>query len=458
MYAGFDYGTSNCAIGVLNAAESEQTVQLLPIGRAGAYIPSTLYALERELISEFVAHNISDTKVQEGYLRLRKNALAQARSVRREHDILDTEQSLFFGQDAYDQYLTMPEEGYFVKSPKSFLGASGLRPEFVQFFEDLVTAMMQNVKRRAELSVNKVIDHTVIGRPVNFQGINAEESNRQAIEILTTSARRAGFKSVEFLFEPLAAGLDFETKLHQDKTVLVVDVGGGTSDCAMVKMGPSHRHKVERANDFLAHTGERVGGNDLDIQLAGKIMMPLFGLHSLLKNGQPMPSYLFWDAVSTNDVGAQAKFNSLQTGLSLDRLLLDTTEPQLLRRLIQLRHDKQHYHVVRSAEEGKIALSNSNKVTVPLSYIEEGLSCVVDEGQFVEAIERPLSRVMALMKEAIRQAGCQPDLIYVTGGTAKSPAIRQAITKELGAIDVVDGDHFGSVAAGLTVWAQRLYR
>jgi len=49
-------------------------------------------------------------------------------------------------------------------------------------------------------------------------------------------------------------------------------------------------------------------------------------------------------------------------------------------------------------------------------------------------------------------------LVYVTGGSGQSPAIRQAIKEKIGAIEVVDGDHFGSVASGLTVWAERLYR
>jgi len=454
MFAGFDYGTSNCAIGVIR----DEAVQLLPISNGQPFMPSALYALEREFICESVARDLPNATDRESYIHLRKNGLALARNTRREYGIQPDEQSLFFGQEAFDQYMSMPEEGYFVKSPKSFLGASGLREEFVYFFEDLVTAMMQTVKRRAEKILNKTIRHAVIGRPVNFQGVNAEHSNRQAIEILTLSAKRAGFVSVEFLFEPLAAGLHFEEKLEENKTVLVVDIGGGTSDCAMVQMGPNHRGKVDRKSDFLGHTGARVGGNDLDIQLAGKGLLPLFGMQSLQKNGQPMPSYMYWDAVSTNDVGAQATFYSQRTSLSLDRLRLDTTEPNLLDRFIAMRDNKQNHHVVRSAEQTKIALSESASVQVELESIEAGLGCEITRIQFEQAVERPLTKILALMTEAIKQAGRQPDLIYVTGGSAKSPFIRAAIEQELGNIKVVDGDHFGSVSSGLTVWAQRLFR
>ena len=383
--------------------------------------------------------------------------MAQARSVRTEYDIRPEEQSIFFGQDAFDQYLSMPGEGYFLKSPKSFLGASGLRSEYIQFFEDIVTAMMINIKQRAETDLGKTITHTVIGRPVNFQGMNAEQSNRQAIAILTLSAQRAGFKSVEFLFEPIAAGLDFEARLSDDKTVLIVDIGGGTTDCAMVCMGPSHRNNTERQQDFIGHSGERVGGNDLDIQLAGKHLMPLFGMHSSLKNGLLMPTATYWDAVRTNDVGAQANFNSQQTELRLQQLMLDTTEPELLRRFITLRDKKQNHHILRSAEQAKISLSDSSRSSLDLNSIVTGLSCTISREQFAHAIERPLASITDLMTEAIRQAAVQPDLIYITGGSAKSPIIRQAIEQKLGTIPVVDGDHFGSVATGLTAWAQRLF-
>ena len=455
MFVGFDYGTSNCAIGVMDNMNTG--VNLVPLDQGQAFMTSTLYAIERELICEYVGQHIPNKHLQEDYLNIRRGLLAQAQKVRIDEDIRANEQSLFFGHDAFQQYLEMPSEGYFIKSPKSFLGASGLRPAFVHFFEDIVTAMMLGIKQRAEQVLQHDITDTVIGRPVNFQGFNAEKSNHQALEILTTSAHRAGFKSVEFLFEPLAAGLDFETKLKTDKTVLVVDIGGGTSDCAMVKMGPSYRNKTDRSPDFLGHTGERIGGNDLDIQLAGKAFMPLFGMQSLLKNGHQMPTQLYWDAVSTNDAGAQAEYNSQQAENTLLQLLKDTTEPELLNRFISLRAEKQNYQIVRNAEKGKIALSENNTEQIDLSYVEPNLKCEITRDQFAHAIQRPLEKMTNLMAEAVKQAGIKPDLIYITGGSAKSLAIQQAVKAKFGDIEMVDGDHFGSVAAGLTLWSKKLF-
>ena len=457
MICGFDYGTSNCAMGV----KQHDAVRLLAVDGDKAFMPSALYAAGRELICEQVGLQL-DGDEREAFIGLRRGQLQSAQRIRRELDLTPDEQVMFVGQQAFSRYFADPEEGYFVKSPKSFLGASGLRPEFVHFFEDIVTAMMQTVKQRAEQALGHELTHTVIGRPVNFQGSlhndsGAEQSNRQALQILTTAAQRSGFKAVEFLYEPIAAGLSFERTLHDNRTVLVVDIGGGTSDCAMVRMGPDHIGRAERKNDFLGHSGERVGGNDLDIRLAGQQLMPLFGMNAPLKSGKPMPTKTFLDAVCTNDVGALGRFSSLETGLYLEQLQRDCSQPELIGRLIRLRNNKQNQQLVRSAEEAKIALSDAGHIQLPLDYVEAGLSTDIQRRQLELSIARPLERITALMSEAIQQAGTQPDLIFVTGGSARSPVIRAAVARTLGDIPLLDGDHFGSVAAGLTEWAERIF-
>lgn len=455
MFAGFDFGTSNCAMGVMESQTSE--THLLPLNQGKAYLPSSLYSLQRELICENVALQMQNQALLAEYKELRKHQLLQAQRVRRQEDIYQDEKTTFVGSDAVEQYLEFPDEGYYVKSVKSFLGASGLREEAVRFFEDIVTAMMLNIKQRAEQNLQQDIQHTVIGRPVNFQGLDESQANTQALNILTTSAKRAGFKSIEFLYEPVAAGYDFESDLEENCTVLVVDIGGGTTDCAMLRMGPSHRDIIDRSADMLAHTGERTGGNDFDIQLAAKAFMPLFGMNSPLKNGKPMPKQTFWNAVQTNNVGAQTIFNSQETRFILDQHVLDTTEPELFRRFIKMREEKQNHHIVRSAEQGKIALSEVERHQADLSYIETGLKKEISRQLLAEAVAQPIERILKLMHEAIKQAGTQPDYVYLTGGSSKLAHVQDAIRAQLPDMKIVDGDSLGSVAKGLTIRAQRLF-
>jgi hypothetical chaperone protein len=49
-------------------------------------------------------------------------------------------------------------------------------------------------------------------------------------------------------------------------------------------------------------------------------------------------------------------------------------------------------------------------------------------------------------------------VIYLTGGSAQSPLLKAALKQRLGDIEMLSGDNFGSVTAGLTKWAEKLFR
>lgn len=149
--------------------------------------------------------------------------------------------------------------------------------------------MMLHIRQQGERQTGEAITHTVIGRPINFQGPGGKEANQQAQNILLRAAQRAGFRETEFQYEPVAAGLEFEATLQQETRVLVVDIGGGTTDCSMLLMGPEWQHRTDRTESLLGHSGCRVGGNDLDIMLAFKTLMPLMGQGVAPAKALPFP-------------------------------------------------------------------------------------------------------------------------------------------------------------------------
>ena len=127
-------------------------------------------------------------------------------------------------------------------------------------------------------------------------------------------------------------------------------------------------------------------------------------------------------------------------------------------------------------------LADAENTDINLDFIEAALHAGVSRNLFENAIEPSLTKVEALMHQALAQAAktlaadglaqdsvnhenisadnaaeCKPDVIYVTGGTARSPAIYAKIAGIYPDIPVVVGDHFGSVTAGLTRWAQKLF-
>jgi hypothetical chaperone protein len=172
-----------------------------------------------------------------------------------------------------------------------------------------------------------------------------------------------------------------------------------------------------------------------------------------------MPVMPFVNAMAINDIGAQTDFYDIKTTQLLEKLMRETTEPLLLDRFIKIREGKHNFAVVREAEGGKIALSSQTDCTLDLGFIEENLSPTYTAQQFADVSTQLLQKISALITEAVTQAEAQPDIVYLTGGSAKSPLIQAVIRALFGEqIAIVDGDHFGSVAAGLGVWAGRVFR
>ncbi len=449
---GFDYGTSNCSVAIMVNGEPN----IVPLQGQNT-IASNLYAPDRDIITHWLHQQLKGAQ-QHNFKNDRAVQLQKSQRALRELAFDGIHSDLVFGKAALAQYLEDPEEGYYIKSPKSFLGASGLAPLQIQLFEDIVAAMMSNVKNLTEEKLGREVTQTVIGRPINFQGLHGEESNRQAINVLTNAAKRIGFKEVEFQFEPVAAGFEFESSLTKETRVLVVDIGGGTSDCSMLLMGPELSNNDNRSEHLLAHSGIRIAGNDFDIQLALQGIMPSLGMNSLLKTGKPMPTSSFYQALAINNMNEQTAFYSAKNRRELIQLSRDAKETAIVERLVTVHDHKLSYQLVNAAEQAKIALSEHNQQTIDLSDVSEQLSAEVNKETLRSANKRTLESIGNLMRSAVEQAQCQPEVIFVTGGTAKSPVLSDFLQQQMPNIPVVVGDHFGSVTSGLARWADRIYR
>lgn len=450
MAIGFDYGTANCSV----AQMQNGMVKAVPLVGEDFYIPSSLCAPSRESVTEYLYRHMNilpEGNVSEGLLRSSINA-------NRDEGFEVLESDVQFGKMAMAQYLEDPTEFYYVKSPKSFLGTLGLSPIRLAIFEDLVCAMMVNVKRSVESSLQREVNDAVIGRPVNFHNRGGERSNQQAISILDKAARRAGFKHVEYLYEPVAAGLDYEANLTSEKIVLVVDVGGGTTDCSMVKMGPNWVGKLDRSESMISHSGKFVGGNDLDIAITFKRLMAEFGKGTESKSGRPIPTMHYWDAMAINDVEAQRKFYAFDNYSELKQVATNAKAKDKVSRLLRVYEDTLSYSIVQQAENAKIALGTNSIHNTLIDLKSEILEIPVSVEEMENAIESPLKKITSLVEESVKQAGVMPDSIYITGGSARSPIIRNAIKSVLPNTPIASGDFDGSVTSGLARWADLCFK
>jgi len=70
----------------------------------------------------------------------------------------------------------------------------------------------------------------VAGRPVRFVGAEKPEDNSFAEARLREAFEAAGYQSMEFELEPVAAAQHYESTLDHEELILIGGFGGGTSD------------------------------------------------------------------------------------------------------------------------------------------------------------------------------------------------------------------------------------
>ncbi len=239
--------------------------------------------------------------------------------------------------------------------------------------------------------------------------------------------------------------------------MLVVDIGGGTTDCSLLLMGPQWRERADRQQSLLGHSGCRIGGNDLDIALAFKCLMPLLGMGGETEKGTALPILPWWNAVAINDVPAQSDFYSTANGRLLNDLLRSARDADKVALLLKVWRQRLSYRLVRSAEESKIALSSAASVETALPFIQDDLATAIAQQGLEAALDQPLTRIMEQVRLALDSSQTTPDVIYLTGGSARSPLIKKALAAQLPGIPLAGGDDFGSVTAGLARWAQVVF-
>lgn len=97
-------------------------------------------------------------------------------------------------------------------------------------------------------------------------------------------------------------------------------------------------------------------------------------------------------------------------------------------------------------------------MTTALDFIKPQLGQTISQQQLADAIGQPLQRIQEQVNLALATSNVTPEVIFLTGGSARSPLLRSALQQQLPGIPLVGGNDFGSVTAGLARWAQTLYR
>ena len=324
-------------------------------------------------------------------------------------------------------------------------------------FRSVIAHFVSVIKRRAETLADTPIDAVVHGRPVHFVDGDAE-GDRKAQSVLADIAAEAGFRDISFQYEPIAAALDYERQVTSEEIALIADIGGGTSDFSIVRIGPDRRARADRGADILANDGVRIGGTDFDRQLSLGTVMPLLGYKTAMKRaGLPVPSGYFHDLATWSTINRLYERGIAQ---QLQDVRREARHPERIERLIHVIAERGGHRLAMEVEGAKIALSDTPRVAAALDWIEAGLSVGIDRAILVSETASLAGAIAARIEKSLAMAGLSAeriDAVFLTGGSTRLAHVRAAILAALPAARPVDGDTFGSVGMGLTIEAARRY-
>ncbi|MCP8465267.1 Hsp70 family protein [Pseudomonas sp. ZM23] len=365
-----------------------------------------------------------------------------------------------YGRLALHEYLE-GYEGRLMRSLKSLLGSSLLKSETTVLgsampFKDLLGLFIGELKKRAEYTAGREFDAVVLGRPVFFVD-DDPKADQEAQDTLVAVARKLGFKDVSFQYEPLAAAFDYERGVELEELVLIVDIGGGTSDFSLVRLSPERREVAERQDDILATGGVHIGGTDFDKQLSIQGVMPLFGYGSRMKSDAFMPTSYHLNLATWHTINA---VYAQKSQLALQNMRYDIVDATGIDRLFKLIEQRAGHWLAMQVEASKIELSDSQRRDIDLARIEAGLVAELSRELFEGAIAPLLERVRGSIGELLNSADVDParvDTVFFTGGSSGVPALRQSVAAMLPNARHVDGDRFGGIGSGLAIEAKKRY-
>jgi len=408
---GLDFGTSNSAIGVARG----KTVALAPLEANSTLMPSAVFF------------------------------------------DYETKDRVLFGNEAISAYIGQTD-GRLMRALKSILGSPLIDEETNVGgrkvpLTKVVEMFVRHLKRKAEAFAGQEITAVVHGRPVRFD--DDDRADARAQEVLEAIARQAGFRDITFVYEPIAAVRHYEQTVRNEELVLVADIGGGTSDFSIVRVGPGRRGRADRGQDVLATVGLRVGGTDFDTALSRKAVMPLLGLGTqLIEENLPMPNAPYSELATWATINFAYTYRNER---ELAELVLLACEPEKVKRLLNVVRRRLGHRLAFAVEDAKIALSAEESAVVPLAFLEAGLAVTATRADFNRAVEAMTDRLSTTASDCIAAAGLTPaaiDTTFLTGGSSRVPAVRLAIGRAAPSARLAAGsDDLLSVPLGLTQMA-----
>lgn len=418
IFCGMDFGTTNTTAALIN---EKQIPTLVALENNNTTIPSALFFSNKEKI--------------------------------------------YFGREAMKMYID-GEIGRCMRSIKRILGSdlmSGgtiINNKKVSFIS-ILEYFLQHIKNKIDSTAQTNVESIILGRPVHFCD-NNEINDTKAENILRKIAQNIGFKNIEFQYEPIAAAFAHESKIEKEKLACVIDIGGGTSDFTIIKVGKNLMQKTNRKDDILASTGVRVGGNDFDKDLSLKCFMPLFGYQT--KQTDSTNKIIDLPMTPFRTMAEWSSINSMYNYKELDfaeQMLYNSIEKDKVKRFVELIEKELGYLLLNTVENTKINLSQEDCISLSLDFVSDKPTIQATAKGFKESLKWDIKRIFKQIDDCLAQANVKKEdieLIILTGGSTEIPYIQKLISNYFPNATLSAEDKLSSVGTGLAYDSYRHFR
>jgi hypothetical chaperone protein len=426
---GIDFGTTNSSIALARAS--------------GAV----------ELVSFPMAMGVTESFRSVLYLEQRKHAGR-------------TQIKGFTGPAAIEQYLEAENKGRLIQSLKSYLTSRTLTGTEVfgrrYSVEDLISRILTDLRLSAERQFDQPIRHATVGRPVRFVGAESTEDDDFAVERLRQAFLHAGFESVEFEMEPIAAAYAYESTLDHDELILIGDFGGGTSDFSLLHVGPGVRGRGRTAKDLLGNSGLGLAGDSFDARIVRKLVSPALGSDSFERSyaqaadrpASIIPAVPAWIYANLERWHYLSFLKTRNVAEILKSARARAQEPEKIAALINLIEEDLGYQLHQAVQRVKMDLSHDEFAEFRFRDGSMDIVATVTRADFEGWIADDLRSIERCVDALLVTSNIAPhevDRVFLTGGTSFVPAVRRIFEARFTASRVRTGNEFTSVARGLAL-------
>jgi len=365
----------------------------------------------------------------------------------------------YIGQEAIDAYLNSGMKGRFIQSLKSVLHDPDFEVTFIYGVPfspiDLIELILGYLKQKLEAQLGHSLDTVVMGRPVQFSEHHSEDHTAQ--RRILSAAKKVGFQDIHFQMEPIGAAFAYELNLKTPQTVLVVDIGGGTTDFTIMNLDTQKTAESNRQSDILSTGGVHIGGDDFDASIMWHKLVHFFGFGSQYEDWGKLydfPIHFFNRICKWYDI-AQLKEASFRG--HLQSILRTSTQPEAVKRLQDLIELDLGFAVFKAIESAKKALSQKTTAAIQFDHSAFHIKEPLTRTEFDSYLHEFLEAIEDEMNSTLKKAGLKNndiDAVFLTGGTSLVNLIQNHISNRFGTEKLVaDNDRFTSVAKGLALAA-----